>query len=115
MDQTYYIVSLKHTSKGDTALLFWCKNGAGYTHHRDSAGLYTADELKGSTSDENVPVRKEAVDRFWMHAEDFEDKFIAVPNQPTVLRALGLSTKPMKPKKWKTCKMVFINTPVESQ
>ncbi len=48
----YYIISLKHTSKGDTALTFWCANGSGYTWHRDRAGVYTAQELKGRTSEE---------------------------------------------------------------
>lgn len=112
MEQKYYIVSLKHTSKGDTALTFWCANGCGYTYHRDRAGLYSLDELKGSVSNDNVAVEKEKVDPFWMNAVDFEDRFIAVPNSPTVLHHLGLDNRFMKPKKWKTCKMVFTNTPL---
>lgn len=35
----YYIISLKHTSKGDTALTFWGEDGNGYTWHRDRAGV----------------------------------------------------------------------------
>lgn len=108
----YYIVSLKHTSKGDTAFTFWCTNGAGYTWHKDRAGLYTEDELKGRVSDDNVAVAKEIVDPFWMNALDFNDKFISVPNTPTTLNKFGLNSKLMKPKKWKTCKMVFMNTPI---
>jgi hypothetical protein len=57
-------------------------------------------------------VEKEKVDPFWMNALDFNDKYISVPNNSTVLNAFGLNDKFMKPKKWKTCKMTFLNTPI---
>lgn len=110
----YYIVSLKHTSKGDTALTFWCANGAGYTYSKNRAGVYEENKLHQYTTEDNVAVEKEKVDKFWMNALDFDDKFVAVPNNSTVRYHLGLSDKFMKPIKHKTCKMVFINTPVES-
>jgi hypothetical protein len=109
--QQYYIVSVKHTSKGDTALTFWCSNGNGYTWHRDRAGLYTEDEARKCISVDNIMVEKEKVGPFWMNAVDFNDKYISVPNQPTVLHHLGMSNKLMKPKKFAGCRMVFINTP----
>lgn len=112
-ENQYYIVSLKHTSKGDTALTFWCADGAGYTWHRDRAGLYDEVASNKSSSVENVKVLKELVDPFWMNALDFEDKYISVPNNPTVLHHLRLLNKFMKPKKLAGCRMVFINTPVE--
>lgn len=103
----YYIVSLKHTSKGDSALTFWRANGMGYTYHKDSAGVYSEAELEGSVSADNVAVLKSKVDPFWRNAIDFDDKFIAVPNTPNVLHQLGLSDKLMKPKKFKMCRMIF--------
>lgn len=106
----YYIVSLKHTSKGDAALTFWRANGRGYTWHRDSAGLYDESNIKEYTAADSVAVLKEDVDVFWMNALDHNDKYISVPNQPTVLKKFGLNIKLMKPKKWLTCRMVFINT-----
>jgi hypothetical protein len=107
----YYIVSLKHTSKGDTALTFWCANGCGYTLHKDRAGLYTQEEARKHENENNIKVLKELVDPFWMNALDFKDKYISVPNNKTVLHHLGLSDKEMKPKKFATCRMTFINTP----
>lgn len=108
----YYIVSLKHTSKGDTALTFWCADGSGYTWHKNRAGLYDEDVVHKSTSNDNVAVLKEDVDKFWMNALDFNDKYISVPNNPTVLHHLGLSDKFMKPKRMAGCRMIFINTPI---
>lgn len=115
MSELFYIVSLKHTSKGDTALTFWGANGNGYTWHRDRAGLYTEEEVDKYTSTDNHKVEKELADKFWMNALDFNDKYISVPNSPTVLHHLGLDSKYMKPKKFAGCRMVFINTPVTTE
>lgn len=109
----YYIISLKHTSKGDTALTFWCANGCGYTWHRDRAGLYTEEEAKKCISADNVMVEKSKVDPFWMNANDFGDKYIAIANTPAVRQAIGITDKLMKPKKYAGCRMAFMNTPVE--
>lgn len=111
----YYVISLKHTSKGDTALTFWCANGGGYTWHRDRAGLYTEEEAKKCISSDNVMVEKEKVDPFWMNAVDFSDRYISVANTLQVRHALGISDKEMKPKKYAGCRMQFINTPVQPQ
>lgn len=109
----YYIVSLKHTSKADTALTFWGANGSGYTWSKSRAGIYNEEEAKKCISDDNVMVAKEKVDPFWMNAVDFNDKYVSVPNNATVLHHLGLNNKFMKPKRMATCKMTFINTPIE--
>lgn len=111
----YYIISLKHTSKGDTALTFWCANGGGYTWHRRNAGIYTEEQIQKHVNEYNVAVPKDKVDPFWMRALDFNDEYISVPNQPTVHVHLGISNQLMKPKKFAGCRMVFINTPVTQQ
>jgi hypothetical protein len=108
----YYIISLKHTSKGDTALTFWGKNQCGYTWHRDRAGLYSLAEALTCAAEDNPMVKQEDVDPFWMNALDFEDKYISVPNNSTVRQVLKLDEKQMKPKKYRSCKMTFLNTPV---
>lgn len=110
----YYIISLKHTSKGDTALTFWGKNGSGYTWNKERAGVYTEAEANECKSEENVPVLKEKVDPFWMRAVDFSDEYISVPNSAPVLSRLGLTNRIMKPKKFASCRMVFMNTPVNA-
>lgn len=109
----YYIISIKHTSKGDTALTFWCANGAGYTWGMTRAGKYTEEEAKKHTDELNVMVECEKVDKFWMNAIDFSDKYISVPNTPIVRIHLGISDKLMKPKKFASCRMQFTNTPLE--
>lgn len=108
MSKQYYIVSLKHTSKGDTALTLWGPNNAGYCYNQSRAGIYTEEDvLRFKNDKENVPVHKEVADRLFLPATDVNDKFIALPNDTTVRAILGLSTGPMKPAKYKTCKMIF--------
>lgn len=104
----YYIVSLKHTSKGDTALTLWGPNGAGYCYTQRRAGVYTEEyKQKFGHDPENVFVEKEKADKLFMHAKDCNDRFYALPNDTTVRTILGLSDKHMKPAKYKTCKMQF--------
>lgn len=103
----YYIVSLKHTSKGDTALTFWGHNSRGYTWGKDNAGLYSKEELPSIQNEENVPVLKDEVDKFWLPGNDFNDEFISVPNNTTTQNALGLSTKFMKEVRFKSCRIKF--------
>jgi hypothetical protein len=116
-EKKYYIVSLTHTSKGDTALTFWGHNGSGYTWNRDMAGLYDEEEMKKHISPNNVAVPKEKVDPYWMNATDFSDKYIAVPNNAGVLYNFDILEQSkiyMKPKKHAGCRMTFLNTPLET-
>ncbi len=106
-EQLFYIVSLKHTSKGDTALTFWGPNGSGYTWHKARAGRYTKDQLTGSTSEDNVAVPVEAVDKLWKVGFDFNDPYKSVPNNKLTLGKLGLSDKLLKPKKMASCRINF--------
>lgn len=109
----YYIISLKHTSKGDAALTFWGANGSGYTWSKNRAGIYPEEVIHQYTSEDNWAVPVEKVDPFWMNAVDYEDKYVSVPNTPQVCHQLGIPQSPMKPKKYATCRMAFINTPVQ--
>lgn len=112
--QQYYIVSVKHTSAGDAALTFFCADNCGYTWHKKRAGLYSKEDAERFGGDEwNVQVEKEKVDPFWMNALDFNDEYISVPNTATVRLHLGLSSKNMKPKKHASCRMTFLNTPID--
>jgi hypothetical protein len=114
----YYLISLKHTSKGDSALTFWCADGCGYTWHKDRAGLYSEEEVIKCECEDSVRVEKSLVDPFWMNAIDYSDKYVSVPNNAQVLHALGIEKAAkiyMKPKKFAGCRMQFINTPVNLQ
>jgi hypothetical protein len=106
----YYIVSAKHTSKGDTALTLWGHNYSGYTRHKQRAGVYTEEQIKAFTGDmDNIPVDKGEADKLFLPADDYNDHFIALPNDTTVRAILNVSTKGMKPAKYKSCKMIFRN------
>jgi len=110
MEKQYYIVSAKHTSKGDKVLTLWGPNSAGYTWHRDRAGVYSEeDKEKAHHDDQNIFVDKELADTLWMEAEDYGDKYIALPNDTTVRTVLDIPTSGMKPTKYKSPgKMKFI-------
>ncbi len=103
----YYVVSLKHTSKADTALTLWRPNRAGYTWDVRGAGVYTDDDRPAIETDENVFIDKDLADKFALNGNDYGDKFFALPNDLTVRAYLYLDEKKMKPAKAKTCKMVF--------
>lgn len=108
MSKQYYIVSLRHTSKGDTALTLWGPNNAGYCYDKSRAGVYSEEQISHHNTDkENIAVDKEKADALFLPATDFNDKFVALPNNTTVRAILGLPTAPMKPAKYKTCKMIF--------
>jgi hypothetical protein len=108
----YYIISCKHTSKGDTALLFFGPNNSGYTYQRDKAGRYNNEDAVKYSGPDCPMVECEKVDPFWMNAVDFGDTFISVPNTPVVRNAIGITDKEMKPKKFAGCRMAFMNTPI---
>jgi hypothetical protein len=108
----YYIISLKHTSRGDKALTFWRSNGKGYAWHRDQCGLYAEDVVNEYTSDDNVAVLKETADKLWCDADDHGEKYIALPNTTANRKKLGISNKLMKPARTATCRMIFVNSPV---
>jgi len=107
----YYIVSIKHTSKADTALTLWGSNYCGYCYHKKNAGIYSREQVdKDFKNDpENVPILKEEADKLFLPADDYNDHFIALPNDTTVRAILKLDTKHMKPAKYKSCKMIFRN------
>lgn len=107
IDMEYYVVSTRHTSKGDTALTLWGKNHSGYTYHKDRAGLYGDEDRAGIEASGDVFVKKEDADKLFLPAKDFNDEFIALPNDITVRTILGIPTKNMKPVKYKSCKMIF--------
>lgn len=109
--ESYYIVSIKHTSKGDSALTFWCANAIGYTWDKRRAGVYSKDAFDQYVNEDNIAVEKSVVDKFWMNADDFGEEFVAMPNNTTTLKMLGLSSKLMKPARFATCRMKFLNTP----
>lgn len=105
----YYIVSIKHTSKADTALTLCGPNNAGYTWNKSRAGVYSEEDvLKEFTGDsDNVPVDKEKADKLFLPAKDFGDSYVSLPNDTTVRTILELSDKHMKPAKYASCRMKF--------
>lgn len=110
----YYIVSLKHTSKGDTALTFWCAHSRGYTWDKNRVGVYSEEELDNIVNHNNVAVPVEVADKLWMNAIDFNDEYISIPNNKEVQKELGLSTKEMKETRFASCRMKFTGVLVNS-
>ena len=107
MEKLFYIVSLKHTSKADAALTLWGRDHSGYVWCQTRAGVYTQQEADKLRSDDNFPVEKEKADAYFMPGNDFADKFIALPNNVFVRKALGLTTAHMKDAVYKSCKIQF--------
>jgi hypothetical protein len=107
----FYLISLKHTSKADTALTFWGADGSGYCWGKDRAGVYDEEGVKkhcSSSMPDTVPIPKEEVDKWWREANDFQDRYTAVPNNQDVQYALRLNVSLMKPKMYATCRMIFL-------
>jgi len=58
-----YIISLKHTSKSDSAFTLWRPANKGYCQSLNSAGLYDIPEKGYHDSDDNLPVETELAER----------------------------------------------------
>ena len=102
----YYIVSIKHTSKGDSALTLWGHDSAGYTFYEPTAGIYT-DEDKEMANDVNVFVDKEIADKLWAKTMyDGKLRHVLRNNEMTRL-TLGIDNKLMLPLKYKSHIMSF--------
>lgn len=104
----FYIISLKHTSKGDAALTFWGADGKGYTWHQARAGIYTEASAKKHIDLYNAAVDKQHVDAYWRDAIDHGDLYISIPNTDRVRKALGLSTK-LLDKGRGNCRVSFVH------
>jgi len=107
MEKLFYIVSLKHTSKADTALTLWGANRSGYVWCKYRAGVYTEAEAEKLRSDDNVPVEKNIADLFFLPGHDYEQNFVALPNDIFVRKALGLTTAHMKNVRCASCHIEF--------
>ncbi len=107
MAKTYYIVSLKHTSKGDTALTLWGRGCCGYVWDKQRAGIYQEDDRAKIENFDNVFIDSLIADQFFLAGNDYGDVYTALPNNTTVCKILGLNDKFMKPKKYASCRIKF--------
>ena len=102
----YYIVSIKHTSKGDSALTLWCADSKGYTLYEPTAGIYT-DADKVSANELNVFVDKEAADKLWAKTMYDRELRHVLRNNSITRIALGIDNKLMLPVRYKSITMSF--------
>lgn len=102
----YYIVSLKHTSRGDSAITLWRPDGNGYCWYQDWAGVYPTIESNRADS-LNVYVEKEIADPLFKQTTYDGENRMVLPNNSKVWDALNLNPKLMKAKKYKSCYMSF--------
>lgn len=103
----YYIISLKHTSKGDSALTLWRLDGKGYCWYSDWAGRYLKEDTENRIDEQNVSVEVDTTNPlFEKTTYDGEERWV-LPNTKSVREKLGLDSKLMKAKKYATCFMSF--------
>ena len=105
----YYIVSLKHTSKADTAITLWKSASAGYCWYQEWAGLYTHQEqMKHSPNDQHdVFIEKDLLESYLTEVMYEGGIWNVLPNTPEVRKALNLNYNLMKPKRNKTCNIII--------
>ena len=103
----YYIISLKHTSRADSAITLWRKNSGGYCWYQDWAGLYNDSDRPGRSDGENVFVEKDIADKLFKMTVYGGEVRMVLPNAVNVWNELELSPKVMKAKKYATCFMSF--------
>lgn len=63
---SYYIISLKHTHKGDGYITLWRPNNAGYCLSKEFAGVYETPEVGYHNSDGNMPISVEEADKLFL-------------------------------------------------
>lgn len=83
----YYIVSLKHTGKNDEFLTLWRPDNAGYTQHKETAGVYENPEKGYHDSESNVPVHVDKADKYFIEDTDHPGTY-SIPNTLAIYKAL---------------------------
>lgn len=65
MEQQYYIISKKHMTTKDFAILFWGKNFSGYKYNLNNSGVYSQTEIDTNfncSESDSIAVKKEIID-----------------------------------------------------
>lgn len=87
----YYIISLKHTRKGEKCIAFWRANNQGYCILEALAGTYEVPVKYYHDSEENVPVLIKEIEKL-LKPDPFSsgpEKFLILPNTPRNHKILG--------------------------
>lgn len=83
-----YIISLKHTNKGDQFITLWRPNDAGYCWFKEDAGKYAKPKKDYHDSDDSIPITFEDAEKlFILITYDGELKH-CIPNCSAVWKQL---------------------------
>jgi hypothetical protein len=88
----YYIISLKHTRKGEKCIAFWRPNNQGYCILAALAGQYETPVKDYHDSEDNIPVQIKEVEKL-LKPDPFSSgpkRFLILPNTPSNHKILGL-------------------------
>ncbi len=88
----FYIISLKHTYKGEQYLSLWRDKNAGYVYAKEGAGLYETPEPGYHDSDTNMPISEDEANKLFVKTpNDIYGAFVhLIPNTKPVWEALGV-------------------------
>ena len=90
----YYIISLRHTHKKDSAITFYRSKRAGYCWFQEWAGIYEKDEAEAIEDFEHtIKVSAAAANKFMVVTRYEGVDRLILPNTPEVRAALKLPFK----------------------
>jgi hypothetical protein len=105
----YYIVSLKWTSKADSALTLYRHESNGYCWRKDWAGVF-GEEAK-TKDDLTVAISKEIADPLFVKTIYDGEEIMVLPNNKKTLQTLDINSSKMRPKKYRNCFMSYYHSP----
>jgi hypothetical protein len=109
MEDKYYIVSIKHTSKGDNAITLWRADSSGYCFRKDWAGLYTKSQIGfiDMRETENVAILASSADKLFASALYDGQDIECLENSESVREAFNLNYDKMKQKRMATINVSY--------
>lgn len=104
-EKAYYIISLKHTARKDSAFTLWRPDCKGYCWYKAWAGLYLAEDFPDSPDKSSVFVETEKADLLFKEVLYDGETRIVLPNNEAVRSELGIDFNLLDKRIGRTCYM----------
>ncbi len=85
-----YIVSLKHTMRGEKYITLWRPNNSGYCYSKENSGFYENPMLGYHDNDSNVPITEEQAKELFKEVLYDGVPKMMIPNTKESWKKLGV-------------------------
>lgn len=89
-NNTYYLISLKHTKKQEKFMTLWRPNDSGYCFAKSMAGIYQTLEQGYHDSENTLPIKEENADGLFVDTDYDGTPQKMIPNNKSSWEAIGV-------------------------